>query len=85
MTNPILDFLTKNNASQPTSIQSVYNTIMGSGNPSAYVQKMAQTNPSYKQAMDLVNQCGGDVKQAAMNYAAQNGIDINSLMNQIRR
>lgn len=85
MLNPILDLLAKHNASQPTSIQSIYNAITGSGNPSAYVQQMAQSNPAYKQAMDLVNQCGGDVKQAALNYASQNGIDINSLINQIKR
>ena len=51
-TNPMISFLQKK-----------YNECKMAVNPTAYLQNMIQSNPQMKEAMNMVQQNGGDMKQ----------------------
>ena len=58
-------------------------SMMRSGqNPSVVAQKMLQQNPQFNAIMNQVKNSGMSMKDFTMQYAKQNGIDINSLMQQ---
>ena len=65
---------------QVTQARNLMQTINNSHNPMAFIQNMAVNNPAVQQALALVNQNGNNPQQAAINYARQNGIDVNSLL-----
>lgn len=60
------------------------NMIKGAQNPQSMIQSMAQQNPQMKQAMDFINQNGGDPKKAFYTMAEQHGIDPNEIMNMLK-
>ena len=55
--------------------------IKASQNPQAMLNQLITNNPSYKQAMDIVNQYGGDVSKALNETVSQMGIDPKEIMN----
>lgn len=71
--NPILQAL-NNQTSNNTPLSEIKR------NPQAVLQSM----PQYQQAIQYINQNGGDPKTAFYNLAAQRGINPNDILNQIR-
>jgi hypothetical protein len=45
---------------------------------------MADKNPQMKQAIDLVNQCGGDPQKAFYALAEQKGVDPEEILNALK-
>lgn len=77
MTNPILQQL------RSPSLNSMKQLVnMAKGNPQA-VMNMLQTNPKYRQVLDIVNQYG-DPKRAFYSIAQQKGIDPNEILDMLR-
>ena len=58
--------------------------IRSSGNPQAMLQQMMQNNPQYQQVMQLVNQAGGDPKQAFYQMANQMGVNPDEIISMLR-
>ena len=50
------------------------------GNPQMMIQQM----PQYKQAMDYINENGGDAKLAFYKMAEEMGVDPDEILNQMR-
>ena len=58
--------------------------VKNSGNPSAAISSMAQSNPDVKNTIEMINgQYGGDAKAAFMAKAKSMGIDPNVIINQL--
>ena len=53
-------------------------------NPIAALNQMAMQNPNVKQAMDFVNQNGGDAKKAFYALAEQNGVNPNDILSMLK-
>ena len=60
------------------------NLIKTAKNPQMMINQMLQNNPNYQQAVDYVNQNGGDAKEAFYALAKQNGLDPNEILNMFR-
>ena len=58
--------------------------IRSSGNPQAMMQQMMSNNPQYQQAMQLVQQAGGDPKQAFYQMANQMGVNPDEIIGMLR-
>lgn len=56
-------------------IKQMMNAIRMSQNPMAALNQMMANNPNLKQAMDIINQCGGDPDKAFRTVAEKNGIN----------
>ena len=52
-----------------------------SGNP----QQIMQSNPQFNAILNQARQSGMSMKEFTMQYAKQNGIDINSLINAMQQ
>ena len=65
-------------------IKQIVQTIKTAQDPQAMFSQMMQNNPSYKQAIDYVNQNGGDPKKAFYSLAHQNGLDPNEIVKLFR-
>ena len=65
-------------------ILGLFGMLKGQSNPMKTLQSMSQTNPQIKQALDFVQQNGGDMKSAFFKLAEQNGIDPNNILNMLR-
>ena len=55
--------------------------IKAIGNPQMTIQQM----PQYKQAMDYINQNGGDAQAAFYKMAKEMGVDPDEIMKAMRR
>lgn len=60
------------------------NIVRSASNPNIMLQNMIQSNPQMKQVMDIVNQSGGDPKQAFYKMAEQKGIDPEQVLQMLR-
>lgn len=81
-TNPILQRMQMpNNLGQ---IKNMLNTVKNAGNPQAMLMNMAQNNPKIKQAMDVINQSGGDPQKAFYALAEQKGVNPEDILSQLR-
>lgn len=47
------------------------------------LQKLIQNNPALKQAIEYVNQNGGDPKEAFYKLAQEKGVDPNEVLKQV--
>ena len=54
------------------------------GNPALALQQMAGNNPMIQQAMQLVQQSGGDGKAAFEKLARDSGIDPNQILSMLK-
>ena len=54
--------------------------IRSAQNPSAMLQQMVQSNPQMQQAMQILNQSGGDPTGMVYALSQQKGINPNELM-----
>lgn len=69
-----------NNFQQNNSIQFI-NQVMSMGkNPQAIVQQLINQNPQIQYIFNQVKQSGMSNKDYAINFAKQNNMDINSLI-----
>ena len=85
MPNPILGAISQTRMlGAAQSLKSAMALARNSANPNAAIQQMLMTNPQYRQAMDLVNQNGGDVKAAFYSYARQTGMDPEQVLSMLR-
>ena len=73
-----------NSASGINNILSLYNALRGSANPMQMIQSLAQSNPQVKQALDYINENGGDSQSAFLKLAKDMGIDPNNITNMIK-
>ena len=60
------------------------NQVKSASNPNMMLQQMAQTNPTVQQAMNYVNQNGGNAQQAFYQLAQQMGVDPMTVLNQLK-
>lgn len=69
-----------NNFQQNNPIQFI-NKVMSMGkNPQAIVQQLINQNPQIQYIFNQVKQSGMSTKDYAINFAKQNNMDINSLI-----
>lgn len=54
-------------------------------NPQALVNQMMNNNPNFRMMMNQVQSSGMSTKDYAMNYARQNNIDINPMINMLKQ
>lgn len=64
-------------------IKQMMNTIKTAGNPQMMLNQMLAQNPNYKQAMQYIQQNGGDAKSAFYKLANERGIDPNDIIRQL--
>ena len=65
------------------NILSMFQLVKNAQNPDAMIQSLMQQNPQVKQVMDVVNQYGGNAKQAFYAMAQQKGKDPNTIINSL--
>ena len=65
-------------------LRNMMNTVKSAGNPQAMLMNMAQSNPNIKQAMDFINQSGGDPQKAFYALAEQKGVNPEDILSQLR-
>ena len=59
-------------------------TIKNSSNPQAMLNLMANSNPQLKQVLTYIKDNGGNAQQAFYNYAQQNGVDPNEVLDALK-
>ena len=88
MQNSILQALQNNRgltAQNPgNNMMSVVQAIRASQNPNAMLQQLAQNNPNVADAMNLVQQYGGNPQKAFYEEARKRGIDPNQIISLLR-
>lgn len=67
-----------------SKIKEIANLIKSSKNPQSMIQNMMAQNPQMKQAMDLINQNGGDAKKVFYDMAEQKGVNPNDILNMFK-
>ena len=75
---------TKGGLNGLNGVLGLFNMLKGKSDPMQTLQTMAQSNPQIKQAFDIVQQNGGDMKTAFYKLAEQNGIDPNQVLNMLK-
>lgn len=71
-------------SSQQNNMINVINTIKAAKNPSAMLQHLASQNPNVANAMNLINQNGGDPKRAFYSEVQRLGIDPNQILGMLK-
>ena len=61
-----------------------YNLLLHSYSRLNCMNQLAQNNPQIKQAMDYVNQCGGDPQKAFYTLAKQKGVDPQQILDALK-
>ena len=57
-------------------IKQLMGMVKSSNNPSALMNQLMMNNPNMKQAMNIVNQYGGDPEKAFRAFAEKNGPQV---------
>ena len=76
-----------NGASLTPNLQPIKNMmqmIRGAQNPQAMMNMLVQNNPNLHQAMDLIQQSGGDPQKAFYTLCNQRGIDPQQILNAMK-
>lgn len=71
-------------SNQPNNMMSVVNMIRAAKNPNIMLQQLASQNPNVANAMNLINQNGGDPKRAFYSEAQRLGIDPNQILGMLK-
>lgn len=66
------------------NIQQMMKTVQMARNPQMMLQTMVRSNPAMKQAIDYINQNGGDPEQAFYRLADEKGVDPQEILNSLR-
>ena len=83
--NPMLATLNQNRMAQNLQpIKNMMSMLRGAGNPSMMLQQMTAQNPQMRQVMDLVQQNGGNAKQAFYKLAEQKGVNPDEILNMLK-
>ena len=69
---------------QLNQIKQAMNMIRAAGNPQAMINQMISSNPQMKQAMDLINQHGGDPMKAFYAEAERRGVDPQQIIDMMK-
>lgn len=65
-------------------IKQMMNTLRMASNPQTMLTEMVNSNPQVKQAMDYVNNNGGDAKAAFYQLAQENGVNPDEIINMLK-
>ena len=65
-------------------IKQMMGMIGGAQDPQAMINQLMINNPQMKQAMEIINQAGGDPKKAFYSLAEQKGVNPDDIINLIR-
>lgn len=65
-------------------IKNMLGMVRSASNPQAMMNMLAQSNPNLKQAMDLVQQSGGDPQKAFYSLCQQRGVDPNTILDALK-
>lgn len=88
MQNPMMGVLNQNRfggmISQIKQIKQRIGSLQSLGNPQAALNQLMSQNPQMRQAMQYVQQNGGDPKQAMIKLAQEQGLDPQSIFDAIR-
>ena len=68
----------------PPQIRQMIGMLRSSGNPQAMLMQMMQNNPNVKQAMEIVQQYGGDAEKAFYALAKQKGINPQEILDLLK-
>lgn len=71
-------------SNQPNNMMSVVNMVRAAKNPNIMLQQLASQNPKVANAMNLINQNGGDPKRAFYSEAQRLGIDPNQILGMLK-
>ena len=83
--NPMLAALNQNRMAQNLQpIKNMMNMLRGAGNPSMMLQQMTAQNPQMQQAIQYVNQNGGNAKQAFYKLAQEKGVNPDEILNMLK-
>ena len=66
-------------------IRQMMQTVRAAQNPTMALQQMASQNPQLQQALQLVQQSGGNPQAAFEKLARSNGIDPNQIMQMLNK
>lgn len=58
-------------------------TVQAAKDPMGKLNQIASTNPQMQQVMQVIQQNGGNAKQAFYNMAQQRGVDPNVILQQL--
>ena len=84
MQNPLMKALGQNQLSNNLMpIKNLLRTIRSAGNPQMMLNQMAGQKPQLKQAMDFVNQNGGNPQQAFYQLAKEKGINPEDILKEL--
>ena len=60
------------------------NTVKTAQNPQTALKALINNNPQLKQAMDLVQQNGGDAEKAFYKLAEEKGVNPDDILNMLK-
>jgi len=85
MSNSALsNFPSFSNRQKSPSLFDMYNQVRHSRNPEQAMQIMFANDSRYQDAMNYIQQNGGDAKSAFYNMAAQMGVNPNVILSKLR-
>lgn len=83
--NPILQTMMNNKLAQAIGpVRQMMNAVQAAGNPALALQQICGNNPAIQQAMNLVQQSGGDGKAAFEKLAREKGIDPEQILSLLK-
>ena len=65
-------------------IKQMMSMVRSAGNPQAMLQSLAQNNPQVRQAMDVIQQAGGDPQRAFYALCEQKGINPQQILDALK-
>lgn len=65
-------------------IKQMMSMVQAAQNPQAMMNQMMQNNPQMQQAMNFINQHGGDAKKAFYALAQEKGIDPQEILKMLK-
>lgn len=84
MVNPILQQLNQNQMDMIMApVKQLVNQLRTVSNPQAFLMNTLSQNPNVQQALQYIQQNGGDPKAALTKLAQEQGLDPEAIMNSI--
>ena len=84
MNNPMLGALNTSKlaglSNKLAPIRNMMQAVKAASNPSAAIQQLAQNNPQVQQAMQLVQESGGNPQKAFYSLAEKLGVDGDAVL-----
>lgn len=84
MANPILQTLFNSRLTQAIGpVRQIMQAVQTAGNPALALQQMAGNNPQIQQALQLVQQSGGNAQAAFEKLAREKGMDPQQILSML--